>query len=264
MIAAPTAVRVHHSALVFDREYQRAIDPNRVRRLIEEFQSSGLGSLTISLRTDGRRVVVDGQHRVAAVRTIGYEGKLPCNQYTGLSLADEARMFLLLNNTKQVQAIDKFRARVMAEDETATRINTILTAQGWTAKQGNDAGHFGAVAAAEKVYEGAGVAKGEPRPDLLAAVINAITAAWGHDTRGVHNLIVGGLGQFFARYGDDIDRAKLVAELAKLTPHQLIGKANALKDARGGTAVSAVAEVVTGLHNKGRRTSRLPDWRWSR
>lgn len=264
MTTVPASTRVHHSALVFDRDYQRAIDPNRVRKLIENFQSTGLGTLTISLRPDGRRVVVDGQHRVAAVRTIGYDGRLPCSEYQGLSLADEAGMFLLLNNSKLVQPIDKFRARVIAEDWTAITIAGVLAAYGWEAKSGGQPGYFGAVGAAEKVFEGAGVLKRAAYPALLDAVVSTITQSWGRDYRGAHNLVVAGLGQFYARYGDDIDRTKVVAELSKLTPHALIGRANTLRDARGGTSASSGAEVVTGLHNKGRRTNRLPDWRWSR
>lgn len=264
MSTAPTTIKVHHSALVFDRDYQRAIDPNRVRKLIEEFRSNGLGTLTVSMRDDGRRVVIDGQHRITAVRNVGYEGKLPCQQYTGLTLADEAAMFLLLNNSKPMQAIEKFRARVIAKDEKATAINVVLHTYGWTVKQGGDVGYFGAVAAIEKVYDGAGITKGETRTDLLHAVVSVITAAWQRNSHGAHNVIVSGLGQFYARHGKDIDSAKVVSELSKMTPHQLVGKANALKDARGGTVSSALAEVVTGLHNKGRRTNRLPDWRWSR
>lgn len=264
MSTTPTTIKVHHSALVFDRDYQRAVDPNRVRKLIEEFAATGLGTLTVSMRPDGRRVIIDGQHRVSAVRTVGYEGKLPCNQYTGLTLADEAAMFLLLNNARPVQAIDKFRARVIAQDESAVTINDILNRTGWTVRQGGEAGYFGAVAAMQTVYDGAGITKGRARPDLVDVVIVVITQAWGHDTRGVHNVIVAGLGQFYGRYGGDVDHAKVISELSKTTPLALVGKAKALQDARSGTVSSAVAEVVTGLYNKGRRTKRLPDWRWSR
>ncbi len=258
-----TSTRVHESALVFDRDYQRAIDPTRIRRIIEEFQSGGLGTVTISLRPDGRRVVVDGQHRVAAVRTVGYQGKLLCNQYTGLTLADEAAMFLLLNNTKQVAPIDKFRARVIANEPQALAISKVLQAHGWSVKAGGDDGYFAAVAAAEKVYAGAGVLKRGEHPELLGVVLSTIVGAWGHSPKGAHNLIVSGLGQLYGRYLEQVDTGKVVSELAKMTPHMLIGKANALKEARGGTVASALAEVVTGLHNKGRRTHRLPEWRWS-
>lgn len=261
MSTSPTPVRVHHSALVMDRDYQRAVDPNRVRKIIEEFAASGLGTLTVSMRPDGRRVIIDGQHRCAAVRTIGYDGKLPCIQYTGLTLADEAAMFLLLNNAKPVAALDKFRARVIAEDTTAVAIAGLLAEHGWKVSAGTGDGSFAAVTAVEKVYGGAGVSKGEPRPDLVNIVIEVITASWGHDVRAAHNLLVGGLGQFYARYGNAVDHHKLINELSKLSPNGLIGKAKVLQDARGGTLSSALAEVVLGLHNKGRRTKRLPEWR---
>lgn len=263
MTISPTAIRVHHSALVMDRDYQRSIDPNRVRKLIEDFQSTGLGTLTVSMRVDGRRVIIDGQHRCAAVQAIGYEGKLPCIQYTGLSLADEAAMFLLLNNAKPVAALDKFRARVIAEDRVACNIADVLKQYGWIASGGTHEGCFAAVTAIEKVYAGAGITKGEPRADLVHATLGTITAAWGHDVRGGHNVLIGGLGQFFGRHGDAVDIGKVIAELSKLSPFAVIGKAKTLQDARGGTVTSAVAEVVTGLYNKGRRTNRLPDWRWT-
>lgn len=259
-----TVIHARPSMLKFDRQYQRAVDPVRVKTLVDNFNPSGIGTLTVSLRSNGELVIIDGQHRGTAARSIGYDEKVPCIQYAGLTLAEEAELFLALNNVKPVSALDKFRARIIAGDAGATAINEVLSAFGWRVQAGGDAGCFAAVNAIEKVYEGAGVTRGEPRLDLVRIVTTVITAAWDRDPKGTHNLIVSGLGTFYARYGDAVDSAKVVTELRKLSPHRLVGLAQSLHEARGGTKSSALAEVVTGLHNKGRRTNRLPDWRWSR
>lgn len=91
-----------------------------------------------------------------------------------------------------------------------------------------------------------------------------INKAWGREAAGAHAAIVGGLGQLFARYGQDVDTKKLAAEMAKLRPVDLVTKAKHLKDAQGGTIPAAMAAVLVGIHNKNRRTNKLPDWRWTR
>lgn len=263
MTARRTIIHVHLDALTFERDYQRAIDPNRVRKLIDDFNPDGLGTLTVSLRPDGERIIIDGQHRATAARNVEHHDKVTCVQFEGLTIAEEASLFLLLNNSKLVAPIDKFRARVISGDKDANVINDVLRQHGWTVASGGVNGYFGAVAAIEKVYNGAGITPG-PRDDLVHVVAYVTGYAWGHDAKGAHHLIVLGLGMVFARFGADVDTKKVADELAKETPSRVIGHAKTLQAAHQGTVANAVAEHVTGLHNKGRRTHRLPDWRWSR
>lgn len=256
-------MRANHTALTFDRVYQRAVDPNRVRKIAQSFTPSGLGTITVSKRPDGKLVIVDGQHRVTVVSSIGYEGRLNCQVYEGLSLAEEAQLFLLLNDYKTISPVDRFHAKVIAADPDSVEIRDILGRHGWTVTQTNSTGALASITEVERLYHG-GVTKKGPRPDLVDLVIDVITIAWGHDCHGVHNAIIGGLGQLFARYDIKLDsQIKIVDELSKVRPGNLLAKARNLQDSRGGTVNSALAEVVVGMHNKKRRSGRLPEWRWN-
>ncbi len=71
--------------------YQRPVDEQEVDRLIREWDGRLLDPLVVSFR-DGKFHVVDGQHRVAAMRKIygGKEVMAPCTIYNGLTYEQEA------------------------------------------------------------------------------------------------------------------------------------------------------------------------------
>jgi hypothetical protein len=257
--------RIHIGELHVDPIVQRALDPNRAQQLADKFDPNAMGALVVSRRDDNKYFVIDGQHRHAAAILVGYNGKLNCIVHHGLPLEREAELFLRLNDSKLVQAIDKFRVRVLAREPDARAISDVLEKQGWRVACASSPGSFAAVSAAEKVYSGAGVLTDKkPHPELVQAAIFTVTKAWGHASAGANAAIVGGLGQLYARFGDEVDIEKLSHEMSKLRPMDLVAKAKMIKEGQGGTIPAAMARVLVGLHNKARRTNRLPDWRWTR
>lgn len=58
---------------LFLETYQRTLNPQKVKRIVREFDPSKLGVLMISERPDGRYAVIDGQHRMTALREMGYD-----------------------------------------------------------------------------------------------------------------------------------------------------------------------------------------------
>lgn len=259
----PTLQWIHISLLRIDPLVQRATDPNRAAALGQKWNIDAVGNLIVNHRNDRLYYIVDGGHRYGAAISIGFDGKLPCLVHEQLSLDKEAELFLALNDSKLVQAIDKFRVRIVAREKVATLINEALDRYGWRVGGGQSSGCFAAVTALEKVFNGAGVLKDE-HPELVDAVLFTIVKAWGHDSAGAHATIVGGLGQLFARFGSEVDIHKLSKEMAKVRPVDLTSRARQLKDNQGGTAPAAAAKIMVGLHNKALRSNRLPDWRWTR
>lgn len=255
--------RIHISQLRIDPLCQRAVDERRAKAMSLVFDIDAVGALIVNLREDGFYYVIDGGHRLCGARMAGYDGKLPCVVHEHLPRDREAQLFLLHNDSKLVQAIDKFRMHVLARHSDQVAIDDLLHMYGWTATTGGSTGSFAAVAAAQKVYAGAGIVEG-PRKDLLEQTLLCITTAWGNNPAGAHAAIVGGMGQLFARYGNGVDMGKLTDEMAKLRPVDAVTKAKSIKDSQGGTIPAAMAKVLVGLHNRSRRVNRLPDWRWTR
>jgi len=110
--------KIKPSKLIIDNRYQRDLDEPRAMHLAETFDESLLGTIVISQRKNGEYYVLDGQHRVTASQ-IADRGDIPiqCEVHSGLTLAQESKMFLDLNGgRKYVRIYDKFRARIMSRE----------------------------------------------------------------------------------------------------------------------------------------------------
>lgn len=249
--------------LTVDRTVQRALDENRARRIAEEFDLTAFGVIHVSARPGEVFHIIDGQHRVAGAKMAGHEdATVPCLVYVDLTKADEATLFRQLNNTRRVQAIDKFRVRVEEGDLVAVQLNTMLHNHGWRVEASKASGAFMAVAAVENLFNGGRVFAEGPHLGACDTTIAILTRAWGHNSDGVRGELVNGLGNFVLRHGAAVDQPKLVSELATFEggPLGMVGNARTLRQVSGGNVVDAMAEIVTNLQNKGRRANRMPAW----
>src|SRR5215467_8022823 len=123
--------------LKVDHSYQRQLDDGWVERLAANWRPDFAGVLLVSSRDNGEMVVLDGQHRLAAVRTLlarhaEISESLWAEVYFNLSVEGEASIFMGRNNQKSVHIIDRFRARVRAGEPTAVRIADTLKRHGST------------------------------------------------------------------------------------------------------------------------------------
>lgn len=114
--------------LQVDPAYQRALVKAAVQKnAVDEFyNSNAMRPLTVSLRTDGLYWILDGHHRHAITVQRGIEKYLVCEVIKGLTKQQEAAVFLLLNNMKNVNIHAKFRAGYCAGDEKCKRIFQIV------------------------------------------------------------------------------------------------------------------------------------------
>lgn len=232
------------------------VDEIRVATMATKFQPHLLGTLTASERHDGSIVVVDGAHRLTLCRKVGYVKPLNVEVFSGLSVAEEASLFVGRNNAKMPSAISKFIARVAEGEPAAVEMNDIIIRHGWTVGVENEDGVVAAVQAFEKVYKlGASVAD---------ETLNIITEAWERDRKSSDSFLLSGVGALVHRWGDKLDRPKLVLEMSLTRPAVLIGKAKTLRDVQGGTVGAAMAKVLVGLHNNRKRSNLLPEWVWTR
>lgn len=251
-----------------DPEVQRLEDVSepRVRGIVDKFDPVSLGVLHVHVRAGGRYAMIDGRHRKEAARRVGYNRRVGALVYEGLSIPEQKKLFDELNTASKVSTITHFAMRVGYGEPVAVEINKVLNHYGWTVAPGAGEGRFAAVNAAESVYyNGANSVELGEHLDLLDRTVATITAAWGLDSRGMHQVIVKGLGKFFGRYlVEKIDQSKVVTELQLLGAATLRGRAAVLKDAQGGTVDAAVAAVITGRYNNRKRSNLLPEWVWSR
>jgi len=257
------SIRVDH--LTVDRRVQRAMDPHRVRSIATALDFAALGTLIVSHREDNTYHVVDGQTRAAALKEAGHgDYDADCKVFTGLTLAEEAKLFRLYNNTKTVKPTTKFIIRVVEGEPKAVAMNQVLERNGWKVTGAVSRGNFSAVAALEWIYDGAGLY--EPgNLDACDTVINVLSVAFGLNQDGMRAELVKGMGLVVLRYGDDLDLRKLATDLSQHDggPTGVIGDARQLRKLRSANIAHSMAEVLVGMVNKGRRTKRIPEWRES-
>lgn len=262
--AGPRPAKLFIDSLIVDERVQRDIDPGWIRaKLAEGFKRDGLATIVVSERGRNRFHIIDGQHRVELCKQFGYAQPLDCSVHKGLSLADEALMFLVLNDKRGVKSLDKFRIRAMQGDETAVILSELLTKYGWTLRNSTAQGCFKPVTGLEAIYVGKGKVSAK-NIGICESVISVISAAWNNDAAGAQQSIIAGLGLVFLEHGNKVGIEKLVTELAANydKPKSLVNAARSLHAMQDGTVGDAVATILIKLLNKGRRgeKNKLPSW----
>lgn len=187
------------SRLRVDHQFQRQLDNNWVNWLYEHWDPNKVGILVVSSREDGDLIVLEGQHRLASLRLLLHNGQrinesLWSEVYFGLSLEEEADMFIGRNTRRNVHIIDKFKARRVAGEPVANAIWNALQ----TRKLHIDfkpANGYACVSVLEKVYSWG----------VLDQTLDLIETVWPNDTPAFRTakhsrVIVEGVGLFFGFY----------------------------------------------------------------
>lgn len=253
----PEVKEIPVSRLMTDERVQRALIPTRVTSLAEILDLDSIGIITVSQRSPKELVIIDGQHRVAALLHHGLgDWEVKCHVYRGLSLAQEAALFRRLNNTRKVTPFDDFDKGLVEGDPDCVGIADILSKRGLrVAPYGND-GLVTCVAQLRKLYVSE---NGRADGVLLAQALDIAIDAWGVRYDACQKDILAGLAIVHETYGQEIDRAALVNKLAKFPggASGLLGKARMLREIRTGSVSRLVASVVVGIYNRGRRAGTL-------
>lgn len=258
-------VELHCKEFSIDLKVQRELNEKRAQEIADDFQPEALGLLTASKRADGHTYILDGATRVSAARKCSYDGLMATRLFEGLTLKEEADLFLRLNFGRAVQAIDRFKVRITMEEPSAVNINNVLKAFNLHVDWANNAslGVISAISTLEKVYAGAGVRPEGEYPELLYKVIQTLVKAYGSnaDRMTYSKVMLEGLGILIATFGSRIDYERLVYVLQGTVPRQIAIQTRTLRDAkaRGGSLGKNAADTIHQLYNH-RYRNKLPEF----
>lgn len=253
-----TKINVRPSELTMP-VYQRTPNPARVNKIARDFDPDAIGAVTLARREDGTFVVIDGGHRVGACRTLGYNEKILAIVHDGLTIAEEAALFLSLNDVKAVGLVDKHRASVYAEVPDALTVDKIVTRHGWEVHKNAGNGRINAVGA---LYSALKIRKDRKEGEaILDATLAIITGAWGLDKEASQKPLIEGIAKVLHRY-PDADRARIQQVLSAQLPRSVQLHGEMAADVSGWTVGSGVASVVVNHYNNRLRTGRLDPWIW--
>lgn len=116
--------------LAVDPSYQRELDPGShqlIRRIAAGWDWNLFQPLVVAQREDRSLWVVDGQHRLEAARLRGDVQQLPCVIFHPGAHADEAAVFVELNQARRpLTPLALFKGAIAAGDESAVTLDRLL------------------------------------------------------------------------------------------------------------------------------------------
>jgi hypothetical protein len=234
---------------------QREFRPSHAEKFAADFDLEALGYPVVNHR-DGHYFVVDGQHRIEALKMIGWgDQQIQCECYEGMTEAQEADLFLRRDDRRAIRSFDKFRIAVTAEREAETDIERVVLAQGLKISNSDSPGCLSAIAALQKVYKTAG-------PEGLGRALRIVRDAYGGHQAALRGDIITGLGLVCSRYNGKMDDEKAVERLSKVPGGALglMGKAEVIRRQTGRQKAHCVAAATVETYNAGRGGSKLEPW----
>lgn len=234
---------------------QREFKQAHAEEYAANFDLEGFGFPVVNYR-DGHWYIVDGQHRVAALRLIGWgDQQIQCEAYEGLTETEEAELFLKRNKRRNIIAFDTFRVGVNAGRQTECDIDRIVRAQGLKISKDDSDGSVSAVASLRRVYDLGG-------PPVLSRTLKIIRDSYGGHRASFRQELITGIGYVCQRYNGALDDETLSERLSKLPGGALglVGKAAVTKKQLGKPMAHCVAGAVVDTYNAGRNGKRLESW----
>ena len=232
---------------------QRDLNQARVDKLAARFDMEQLGTPVVSHRGP-HFYLIDGQHRIEALKKNGYGAwEVQCWAYQGLAEADEAAMFLTLNDTLTVGAYPTFKVAVQAGRPEETDIDRIVRAQGLRVGPDRSGGAVAAVHTLRRVYRRSG-------PECLARTLRIVRDAYGET--GLDASVIDGVSLVCHRYDGQLDDEQVIAALACAAGgvNGLMGKAENMRRQTSSQKAHCVAAVTVELVNRKIRGKKLRSW----
>lgn len=238
---------------------QRELRQYRVDRITGAgFDPEIMGYPVVSQR-DGHYFVIDGQARVEACKEwIGddwQQQRVECRVFTDLTPRDEARIFLALNSSTQVDAFAKFQNGVSANLPDETEVDKLVRGTGLIISREDTDNAVGCVSALMRVYRRAG-------GSIFAITMRTVRDAYGRP--GMRAEVIDGIGLLSQRYNGQLAEADAVERLASARGgvHGLLGRARLVRERTSTPIAVAVAAAAVEIINQGRRpaSKRIRPW----
>jgi hypothetical protein len=225
------------------------------RQIAVAFDPDALGALAVWHRPDlpvgrGQYVIIDGQHRWAALRLMGYEDqRVPCLVYCDLTNEAAAELSLALQERRNLHTLDKYRAELAAHDRRAIDIDKITTLLDITlvyTSRATDLRRVNAVSTLGRVWDLLGA-------EGLERVLRICDGAWEGTASGFGSRVLL-LTMTLCAAHPDLDDDRLAKTLGRRSPAQWT--ASSQPQTR---PMALIAIDVITAYNNGARSRRVAE-----
>ena len=244
------------SDLTIDYTYQRQPIMKKVNKIAKNFDSDILGVIICSMREDGSIAVIDGSHRVHALRMKGLnDSTVNALVYFSLTIQEEAKIFAMLNqeHTKP-NTTDIFKAGIVSGDEETIAINKILNSLGLIIGVGPGDNKVRAISTIRRVYRNAG-------EKVLRDTLYTIKSAYGDSSSTMRDVLISAVAIVYNRYGTKAEVPRMITTLQKFgNPNTLIANAKSIGVNASSVTASALPFVIVNGYNQRLTKNRLSDY----
>jgi hypothetical protein len=244
------------SDLFVDYSYQRSPIGKKVNKIAKNFDPDLLGVIICSMRESGVLAVIDGSHRVHALRQKQMnDAVLNALVYFDLKIEDEAKIFSLLNqeHTKPNPA-EIFKAGIIAGDEETIVINRIFTNLGLNIGVGPGENKVRAISTVKRVYRNAG-------EKVLRDTLYTIKSAYGDSSSTMRDVLISAVAIVYNRYGDSAEVSRMITTLQKFgNPNSLIANAKSMMSNQSQVTSTALPYLIVNAYNQRLKKNRLSDY----
>lgn len=245
-ICDASELRIHPKA-------QRALTAHGVNKIVKDFNPDAIGVIHAVPRGD-KLLVVDGQHRLAAIKTLKTPMKVRVEVHADVTDdAGACRLFDQLNQRSNVAAFDRYKVRVTGGYEDEVAADRIVRMSGLNVAKTSAHGHVSGVDALMISYR---MDAGESLQKSLRTMLNA----WGRKA-ALEGKLIRGMSSVFARYNGKVDEQRMARTLSRYPGSSvaIINDARGLQRFAGGSLPRNIASVIVKEYNKrGGRGDRLP------
>jgi len=244
------------SDLTIDYTYQRQPIMKKVNKIAKSFDPDILGVIICSMREDGSIAVIDGSHRVHALRMKNMnDTTLNALVYFSLTIQEEAKIFAMLNqeHTKPNTA-EIFKAGIVSGDEETIAINKILNSLGLIIGVGPGDNKLRAISTVKRVYRNAG-------DKVLYDTLHTIKSAYGDSSSTMRDVLISAVAIIYNRYGSKVEVSRMITTLQKFgNPNTLIANAKSMGMNTSSVTSSALPFVIVNGYNQRLTKNRLEDF----
>ena len=236
--------------------YQRPVEPEDVDKLIRKWDPALLTPLVISFR-DGEFRVVDGQHRIAAIRkmTGGKDVIVLCLIYYGLTYEMEAELYYKLDKAKgQLHSGHAIKALLESgTDPEIIDIHRRIEAAGFTWALNGPTGREYEIVSTRAMINAYRFLGGE----TFSRLLELVAGTWHGTPYSLRASIFSGLALFLKTYETELNDYVFMRSLSAVEPDEIIQLSKAKQ-----TSTMRVARIIWDKFNSQQRDSRKLAYRF--
>lgn len=202
--------------LKVDMTVQRGFHPVHAKQLRAAWDVRFIGTLIVSRRTNGDLYLIDGQHRCWVAMQLDSTAIMDCEVYEGLSVEEEALMFLHFNrNRKPPSAFDTFKIGLKAKLPIEVRMQAETSKLGLEISPHKGNRQIAAVAACRRI-----VGWDVHETGLLEDALRYAEIAFGAHPETWDANLIQAIARLIHHYRAKIDYSRLVDRLRTKHPDE--------------------------------------------